>query len=307
MIVFESLDEIKIDGQTAVALGNFDGVHVGHQALIREAVSKAKETGCKSCVFTFSTHPKNLIPGTKEVKNIIYPEEKAALLEKMGIDYMVHVPFVKEIMTMSPERFVKELLVDKMHAQEVICGFNYRFGFKGAGDTKELRILGAQYGFHVNEMKAVSIDGDIVSSTLIRNMIKAGEMEECARYLGRNYDIGGEVVVGNKLGRTLGFPTSNIMIDETMVTPPNGVYVTYCIYNGIKYPSVTNVGVKPTIGTFKKNMETHIFNFNKELYVKMIKVEFVKKTRDEVKFNNIEELSAQIDRDCREAKAYHGL
>ena len=156
-------------------------------------------------------------------------------------------------------------------------------------------------------MKAVSLDGDVVSSTLIRNMIMAGEMEECARYLGRNYDIGGEVVVGNRLGRSIGFPTSNIMIDESMVTPPNGVYITYCTYNGVKYPSVTNVGIKPTVGTFKKNMETHIFNFDKELYGKMIKIEFIKKTRDEVKFAGIDELSAQIAKDCLEAKTYHGL
>ena len=143
-------------------------------------------------------------------------------------------------------------------------------------------------------MPAVTVDGDVVSSTLIRGLIMAGEMDECSKFLGRNYDIGGEVVVGNRLGKRIGFPTSNIMIDESMVTPPNGVYITYCIYNGVRYPSVTNVGIKPTIGTFKKNMETHIFNFDKELYGKMIKVEFIKKTRDEVKFGGIEELSAPV-------------
>ena len=132
-------------------------------------------------------------------------------------------------------------------------------------------------------------------------------MEECEKYLGRKYSIGGEVVVGNRLGRKIGFPTSNIMIDENMVTPPNGVYITYCIYNREKYPSVTNVGVKPTIGSFKKNMETHIFNFDRELYGKMIKVEFLKMTRDEVKFDSVEELSQQIVKDCQMAKAYHGL
>ena len=234
-------------------------------------------------------------------------ERYRALIEKLGVDYLVNIPFTEEIMRMSPEGFVKAFLADKMNAKEVFCGFNYHFGYKGEGDTKTLRILGAKFGYHVNEMKAVSLDGDVVSSTLIRNMIMAGEMEECAKYLGRNYDIGGEVVVGNRLGRSIGFPTSNIMIDESMVTPPNGVYITYCIYNGVKYPSITNVGIKPTIGTFKKNMETHIFNFDKELYGKMIKIEFIKKTRDEVKFAGIDELSAQIAKDCLEAKTYHGL
>ena len=307
MKIFNSLDEIKGIEPTVIALGNFDGVHVGHQTLIRAAVEKAREKGLASAVFTFSNHPKSLIPGAKPVKNIVYSEEKEALIEKLGVDFLVNIPFTEEIMRMSPEAFVKTFLADKMNAKEVFCGFNYHFGFKGEGDTRSLRILGAKFGYHVNEMKAVSLDGDVVSSTLIRNMIMAGEMEECARYLGRNYDIDGEVVVGNRLGRSIGFPTSNIMIDESMVTPPNGVYITYCIYNGVKYPSVTNVGIKPTVGTFKKNMETHIFNFDKELYGKMIKIEFIKKTRDEVKFAGIDELSAQIAKDCLEAKTYHGL
>ena len=210
-------------------------------------------------------------------------------------------------MTMEPDTFVKNLLVDAIRAKELFCGFNYHFGYRGRGDVQCLRILGAKYGFHVNAMPAVTVDGDVVSSTLIRGLIMAGEMDECSKFLGRNYDIGGEVVVGNRLGKSIGFPTSNIMIDESMVTPPNGVYITYCIYNGVRYPSVTNVGIKPTIGTFQKNMETHIFNFDKELYGKMIKVEFIKKTRDEVKFGGIEALSAQIAKDCREAKAFHQI
>lgn len=307
MIKFENTDEIMNMPPTCTALGNFDGVHVGHQTLIRAAVEKARERGTASAVFTFSTHPKSLIPGSKPVKNIVYQDEKEALIEALGVDYLVNIPFTADIMTMSPEAFVKHFLAEKLNVKEAFCGFNYHFGFKGEGDTKLLRVLGAKYGYHVNEVKAVSVEGDVVSSTLIRSMIMAGEMEECSKYLGRNYDIGGEVVVGNKLGRTIGFPTSNIMIDESMVTPPNGVYTTYCIYNGIKYPSITNVGIKPTIGAFQKNMETHIFNFDKELYGKTIKVEFVKKTRDEVKFRNIDELSAQIAKDCQDAKEYHGL
>ena len=195
----------------------------------------------------------------------------------------------------------------KLKAVEVFCGFNYRFGRKAAGNVDLLRECGKRRGFSVNVIDPVVVDGEVVSSTLIRSLIKSGEVDECFKYLGRNYDIGGDVVVGNRLGKSLGFPTSNIMIDENMVTPPNGVYVTYCIYNGVRYPSVTNVGVKPTVGTFKKNVETHIFNFNKELYGKHIKVEFLKMIRDEVKFASTDELSEQIARDCLEAKSYHGL
>lgn len=307
MVVFNSLEEIKNVEACCVALGNFDGVHVGHQALISRAVEKARKLGLKSGVFTFSTHPKNLIPGQKPVKNIIYQEEKAALLEKLGVDYLFNIEFTKEIMRTPPEDYIRMFLVEKFNAKEVFCGFNYRYGFKAAGDGNLLRACGIKYGFNVNQIEPVIIDGDVVSSTLIRGLIMAGEMDECEKYLGRNYDIGGEVVVGNRLGKTIGFPTSNIMLDESMVLPPNGVYVTYCLYNGIKYPSITNVGVKPTIGEFKKNMETHIFNFDKELYGKPIKIEFLKKTRDEVKFRSVDELSAQIEKDCNQAREYHGL
>ncbi len=305
--IFNSLDEISNIEPCAVALGNFDGVHKGHQELILRAVRTAKRHGIKSAVFTFSNHPRNMIPGNKEVKNIIYQDEKAALIEELGIDYLFDIEFTEEIKTMSPESFIKDLLLGKFNAAETFCGFNYRFGYKAEGNVKVLKAYAKELGFVANEVHPVAIDGEIVSSTLIRELIKAGDVDECCKYLGRNYDIGGEVVVGNRLGKSLGFPTSNITLDEAMVTPPNGVYVTYCVYNGVKYPSITNVGVKPTIGDYKKNMETHIFNFDKELYGKFIKVEFVKMMREEVKFGSYEELSAQIAKDCQEAKEYHNL
>lgn len=280
---------------------------MGHRALISQAVAKAKELGIKSAVFTFSNHPKNLFAGKTVVKNIIYQEEKAALIEKLGVDYLFNIEFTQDIAKMNPMKFIDDLLVDKMNIREAFCGFNYRFGYHAAGNPDILRKRGLVKGFNVNEIGPVTIDGDVVSSTLIRGLIRAGDVEECEKFLGRKYSVGGEVVVGNRLGRTIGFPTSNIMIDENMVTPPNGVYITKCIYNGQVYDSVTNVGVKPTIGVFKKNMETHIFDFNKELYGKHIQVVFLKMTRDEVKFHSVEELSAQIVKDCEEAKAYHGL
>lgn len=307
MIVFNSLEEIQNIEPCSIALGNFDGVHNGHRALISRAVDKAQELGIKSGVFTFSNHPKNFFAGDQIVKNIIYQEEKAKLIEDLGVDYLFNVEFTSEIASMEPVDFIDHILVDKLNLKEAFCGFNYRFGFKAAGNPQVLREEGLVKGYHVNEIEPVTVEGDVVSSTLIRGLIRSGKMEECEKYLGRKYSIGGEVVVGNRLGRTIGFPTSNIMIDENMVTPPNGVYITYCIHNDEKYPSVTNVGVKPTIGSFQKNMETHIFNFDKELYGKHIRVEFLKMTRDEAKFSSVEELSAQIVKDCEEAKSYHGL
>ena len=288
-----------------MALGNFDGVHKGHQQIIGRTVKSAEAAGLKSAVFTFSNHTRTLLKNLPAVKNILYPEEKAAVMEGMGIDYMFNIPFTKEVMSMSPERFVKEILVDAFRIREAYCGFNYSFGYKAQGTPEVLMHEGLKHGFGIHVQEPYMIDGIVVSSTYIRQLISEGRMEECTRFMGRMYSIGGEVVVGNKLGRTIGFPTSNVMIDESMASPPNGVYITYCSYNGVKYPSITNVGVKPTIGTYSKNVETHIFNFDKELYGKQIRVEFVKQTREERKFSGIEELSRQIESDCIMAKAYH--
>lgn len=306
MKVFNTLDEINNIEPSVIALGNFDGVHLGHQALIAEAKKIAEEKGLKTAVFSFSNHPKNLT-SDKKVLNIAYQDEKASLMEDLAVDYLFNVQFDEKMMKTTAEDFISELLIGKFNMKHAVCGFNYHFGHKGSGDTELLKQLGDYFGYEVSCMNPVIIDGDVVSSTLIRGLIKAGEMEDVKKFLGRNYDIEGEVVVGNRLGRTIGFPTSNITIDENMVTPPNGVYITYCIYNGVKYPSITNVGVKPTIGDYKKNMETHIFNFDKELYGKVIRVEFVTMTREEVKFSSIEELSKQIEKDCLNAKKYHGI
>lgn len=305
MKVFNSLDEIKDIDETVVALGNFDGVHKGHQQIIERTVKSAQAAGLRSAVFTFSNHTSTLLENVPPVKNILYAEEKAKIIESMGVDYMFNIPFTKEILMMSPEAFIDEILIKKFRIREAYCGFNYSFGYKASGTPEVLMHEGLEKGFGIHVQEPYKIDDVVVSSTYIRGLIEEGDMEKCARFMGRLYEIGGEVVVGNKLGRTIGFPTSNIMIDESMVSPPNGVYITYCTYNGIKYPSVTNVGVKPTIGKYHKNVETHIFNFDKELYGKNIYVEFVKCTRPERKFDSVEELSRQIEQDCIMAKAYH--
>lgn len=305
MIIFENLNDIKDIPPTAVALGNFDGVHLGHQKLIKKAVERAKDDGMASAVFTFSNHPKNLLPKGKKIKSILGEDEKGEILQGLGVDYMFDIEFTKEIMSMSPMEFIEKLLIGKLNMRAAFCGFNYHFGSKAQGNPGVLRQAADRMSFDVTEMEAYKIKGNIVSSSLIRTLIASGQVEKCMTYMGRNYAIGGEVVVGNRLGRKLGFPTSNLVIDPVMVTPPNGVYATYCCYNGTKYCGVTNVGIKPTIGHYNKNVETHIFNFDKELYGKHIRVEFLKKMRDEVKFNNVKDLSEQIVRDCREAKIFH--
>ena len=169
--------------------------------------------------------------------------------------------------------------------------------------------IGRKEGFGIHVLEPYMVRGQIVSSTVIRNCIAKGEVDQCLPLMGRYYSTRGTVIMGNRLGRTIGFPTSNITIDEEMVTPSNGVYITYCSYNSIRYPSVTNVGVKPTIENSDgaKNMETHIFDFNKDIYGKEIRVEFLEKIREEKRFESMEELAAQIKKDCLTAGIYHGI
>ena len=305
MIEFRKLEEIKETEPAAVALGNFDGIHRGHQELIRRTVEQAGKAGLKSAVFTFSNHPKNVLFGRIVIKNILSPEEKAAILAGLGVDYLFSIDFTEQIMTMPPETFLKELLLERFQMKEAVCGFNYRFGHGAAGTPEFLRENAGRCGYRIEIIPPFYVDGELVSSTLVRNLIAVGEMEECARFLGRLYSVEGRVVVGNRLGRRIGFPTLNCTVPESMATPSNGVYVTNCIYNGTRYPSVTNVGNKPTIGQYKKNVETHLFGFHEEIYGADIRVEFLKKLRDEHKFESVEVLSAQIARDCRAAQEFH--
>ena len=305
MKIFESLEEINQIDETVVALGNFDGVHKGHQQIIERTVRSARAVGLKSAVFTFSNHPSTLLGNGGQVKNILYAEEKIRIIESLGIDYLFNVPFTKRILTMPPEQFIQEILVDRLRIREAYCGFNYSFGYKASGTPEVLMHEGLRHGFGLHVQEPYKIDDVVVSSTCIRSFIAEGRLEEATRFMGRMYTIGGEVILGNQLGRTIGFPTMNLVIDETMITPPNGVYITYCTVDGRRLPAVTNVGNKPTIGEYAKNIETHIFNFDEDAYGKHISVEFVKWTRPEQKFAGLPELKKQIQSDCISAKAYH--
>lgn len=302
---FNTLDEINKIKETVVALGNFDGVHKGHQELIKRTVKSARMAGLKSAVFTFTNHPKNVLAGKPVIKNILYLEDKAEIIKSLGVDYLFSLEFNAIIQHLSAEEFIQKLLTGAFKMREVYCGFNYHFGFRAEGNPETLIKAGMRDGFGIHVLEPFKIDGNLVSSSFIRELIAEGRVGECKKYMGRNYSTGGEVVVGNQIGRTIGFPTSNLLIDEAMVTPAHGVYVTYCNYNGTCYQGITNVGIKPTIGDNKKNIETHIFNFSTDLYGKKIRVEFLERIRPEIRFRNVNELAQQIEKDCREAERYH--
>ena len=230
----------------------------------------------------------------RKVKSILYMDEKRQIIESMGIDYMFDVPFTEELMKTSPEDFVTEILVRKLKMMEAVCGFNYTFGYKAAGTYDYLKEMGDKLGFAVREVKPFKVNGRVVSSTLLRNLISRGRVDRCRSYMGRNYAATGTVVKGDQLGRTMGFPTCNLDIDASMVTPPAGSYITLCKVNDKYYHAVTNVGKKPTVGKYHKNIETHILDFSGDLYGLKVRGCFLKRIRGEKKF------SLLVDRGDRE-------
>ncbi len=307
MIIFNSLEQINNIEPSVCALGNFDGVHKGHQELINCAVSTAKAKGLKSAVFTFTEHPINVMSGHSLIKTIFNYEDKINAMESMGIDYYFTLDFTDEIRTMAPKTFAKELLSEKLNIKHAVCGFNYSFGYKAGGKQDDLISYGKEYGFDASVINPIQIDGVTVSSTLIRGCIEKGDLESYKLYTGRYYSIGGVVIEGEKNGRKMGFPTVNLSLDLSMSLPANGVYTTITEIDGKLLPSITNVGNKPTIGQFAKNAETHIFNFNKDIYGKELKIFFIKMQRAEKKFDGLKSLAHQIDLDCLEAQKYHNL
>ena len=234
-------------------------------------------------------------------------KEKSDAIEELGVDVMVAIPFVDKVRMSSPEEFARDILADDLHCRHAVCGYNNSFGYKGAGHPDDLVRLGKQYGFDVTVMEEYDIDGKAVSSTLIREKLAEGNVADFCRLTERLYTISGKVIQGQHLGRKMGFPTVNLSLDTDMALPMNGVYVTNIYVNNLKYHSVTNIGNKPSVGQFAKNAETHIFGFDGDLYGHPVRVEFLELLRPEIKFASIEDLSAQIDRDCRAAKQFHGL
>ena len=302
MRVIRAIKDIGPLPQCALTIGNFDGIHKGHQVLIKKTVDFAKENGIKSAAFTFANHPKNYFdPGS--VKNIFGEEEKIELMEKFGIDYLINIPFEKFMTRVSPKTFVEDVLVNKIHVKKITVGHDFTFGRQKEGDTDTLSDLGKKYGFEVEVIEPIKEDNKRISSTYIRGLIEDGNMKDIPRYLGRNYSVKGEVIHGRANGRKIGFPTANIKLDQELVIPRRGIYASIIHIENKHYFGATNVGYNPTVNGRSLSVETHIIDFNKEIYGKRVKVEFLERIRDEVKFKSMEELKQQLCRDVSFVRA----
>lgn len=302
-VICSKHDNFIFEKPTGVGLGNFDGLHIGHMALINAVINESKLNGLKSIVYTFEKHPENILRKKLITPLLTTVRKKISLLNETSLDYLYFDRFDEEFSRMNPEDFAREILVDRLNIKLAVAGYNYRFGYKGLGDIELLKNLGALYGFKVIIIPPIKVGDEVVSSTLIRHEVANGNMDKVFKFLGRHYSITGQVQSGRRIGNKLGFPTANIHPEEYLVLPSFGVYVTKTLLDGRMYNSITNIGINPTFENIRKPVvETHILDFDNDLYGKDIEVYFLHRLRGEMKFNNVDELASQIGEDIVKAR-----
>lgn len=279
-----------------VVLGNFDGLHRGHQQLIRLGRQIADEHGESLAVFTF--HPQIQQVFDPAFCYLLTDVEKQRHFRRLGVDVIETVPFEEQIAHLSPEEFIQQILIDRMHAAHVVVGFNYSFGYRGAGTSQMLQELCSECGIEVTIMEPCYVDGQVVSSTAVRTALREGHIEQANSMLGYVYTLEGTVVKGNQIGRTIGFPTANLNPPEHLLLPVNGVYAAITEVDGIRYPGILNIGMRPTIkNSVGINVEVNLFDFSEDIYGKIIRTELHYFLRPEVKFNGLDALKAQLRQD----------
>jgi riboflavin kinase/FMN adenylyltransferase len=285
-----------------LALGNFDGLHRGHTKIIERVCRVASERGATAVVMTFDPHPPRVVRPDKAPPLIMTKAQRLDALEQAGIDGVAVVRFTPELSRWDPETFVRTVLVEWLHASEVWVGANFLFGHDRAGNFSMLRSLGARYGFRTEKIDPVRYKDFVVSSTRIRRLISEGRVDEAAALLGHPYSVDGVVVAGDQRGRQIGFPTANLATENELI-PPNGVYAAIVRLDGVIYPAVTNVGVRPTFGDSTQTMiEAHLIDVNPDLYGQTLRLGFIQRMRDERRFDGIDALKAQIAADVAKAR-----
>ncbi len=285
----------------AVALGMFDGIHIGHQSIIKEAVKLAQKNGGNSAVFTFSNHPLSILSPGNTPLIICDNELKISLMEKSGVDILFNVPFTKEFSRVPPEKFLA-VLKENLAPKFVVTGANFTFGRQGKGTPRMLLRLAEEFSFTPEICSTVLVGGKAVSSTRIRECLQKGDLTSVGEFLGRPFDFCGHVAHGDKRGRLLGFPTANLKIENNRAMLPNGVYAVWATLDGkTMLNAVANVGDNPTFGNSERRLEVNIDNFDDDIYGKLLTVKFLAKIRDEQKFSSADELISQIRRDKTKA------
>jgi riboflavin kinase/FMN adenylyltransferase len=303
MKVYRSVDTIPAFERAVVTIGTFDGVHTGHRLILDQLKQEARRINGETVIITFHPHPRKVVAtGQPAIWLINTIEEKIELLDKNGIDHLVIVPFTDAFSQQTPEAYIEQFLVERFHPHTVIIGYDHRFGKDRQGDYKLLEAYSARFGFELKEIPAHLINNNTVSSTRIREALLKGDVDTANELLGYHYFFEGKVVDGNKLGRELGYPTANLAVErEEKLVPGLGIYAVYVEVDGRKMKGMMSIGVRPTIGGTNRVIEVNIFDFEEEIYGKVMRVWVVRWLRPEVKFEGLEALKEQLGRDKVEA------
>ncbi len=301
MNIISGTTEFHIEGKSAVAIGKFDGIHLGHKKLLARILDQ-KQDGLKSIVFTFDPSPEEFFTG-KTVKQLFTRDEKRKAFEKMGIDVLIEFPLTDVTAATDPEDFVRRILVGQLGADYIAAGTDVTFGDKGRGDQYLLKNLSKEIGYELELIDKVRIDGAEVSSTRVRNEVADGNMPMAERLLGDYYSVSGVVEHGRHIGHTIGVPTVNILPPDNKLLPPYGVYRSLVIIEGQEFKGMTNIGRKPTISEKEKvGAETYIYDFDRDVYGDLIEVKLLEFMRPEMKFNSLEALKKQVESDLESAR-----
>jgi len=296
--VYNSINSFDCSKKTIITIGTFDGVHLGHKSILEKMKNATQNNQYESLVLTFFPHPRMVLQQDSSIKLLNTIDEKATLLEKFGIDNLIIHPFDEVFSNLSAEEFVKNILVDKLNIHKIIIGHDHRFGKNRTADINDLILFGKKYKFEVEQINAKEIDEITVSSTKIRKALLEANIKLANEYLGYSYFISGKVVEGKKIGRTIGFPTANIQINENYkLLPKNGVYIVSSKIDNVLRFGMMNIGKNPTLGDNEQSIEIHFFDINEDIYSKNLQISILEHIREEQKFNSLTELQAQLEKD----------
>ena len=305
MKIFHSIQSFTPTKQTIVTIGTFDGVHIGHRKILEQITRSAHALNCESLVLTFFPHPRLVLQEDDEMKQLNTLDEKLDLLANLGIDNLVIHPFDKAFSRMTAKEFVIEFLVNVFKVKKIIIGHDHRFGRNRTANIKDLIAFGETYGFEVEQISAEEINEVSISSTKIRNALLEGNIQLATTYLGYNYSLTGIVCKGKQLGRTIGFPTANVVIEENYkLIPLNGVYIIKSILETKTIYGMMNIGTRPTVDGTSQTIEVNFFDFNQNLYNKKITISLLKRMRSEQKFSSVDDLKTQLLLDKISANEY---
>lgn len=298
MKIYNHIDEFRPVKNAVVTTGTFDGVHIGHQQVIRRLKEAAARINGETVLLTFFPHPRMVLFPERKQLLLNTPEEKAALLEKTGIDHLIVHPFTREFSMLSSKDFIEDILVKKLATRRLVIGHDHHFGRNREGSFDHLRQFGPVYGFDVEEIPAQEVENIGVSSTKIRQSLEAGDVTTAASFLGYSYQLAGTVVKGRQLGRTIGFPTANILVtDSSKMVPADGVYAVRVHRKSETLKGMLNIGMRPTVDGHSRTIEVNILDFDADIYGETLILEFVKRIRDEKKFDGLEALKQQLEND----------